>query len=275
MTVKLGEDSLYPDNYDPSLLEPIPRQFSRAQLKVQCGELAFKGLDEWTAYELSWLSGSGKPCVAVAKFTFAADSDAIIESKSFKYYLNSFNQTIIESHDQLRAILVKDLSYASGGLVDVEMIDVNSDVQCCALPGVCLDDIDITITTYQPDASLIEYNKTQKVIEESYYSHLLKSNCPVTGQPDWATLWIRYSGSRIEPESFLRYVISFRQHQDFHENCVEKIFMDLYGSAELDSLEVYARYTRRGGLDINPYRASHKVRNERFSELASIRVMRQ
>ncbi len=274
MPVKLGEETLYPQYYDPGLLEPIPRQFSRAQLNIQ-GDLPFKGVDLWSAYELSWLSSTGKPHVAVATFRFPAQSAAIVESKSFKYYLNSFNQTPISSVDSLKTMLVGDLSNACGDKVAVEICGVCEAGDSGVLPGFCVDELAVTIEAYEPDASLLAFDSNHAVKNDCLFSHLLKSNCPVTAQPDWATLWIRYSGSKIQPESFLRYIVSYRQHQDFHENCVEKIFCDLYRRGQLHSLEVYARYTRRGGLDINPYRASLDVSDECFEALAAVRVVRQ
>lgn len=253
--IKLGEKALYPDRYDASLLHPIARSETRGRLGI--GEtLPFIGEDIWTGFELSWLDSKGKPVVAIAEFRFPAGSPAIIESKSFKYYLNSFNQTAFNSIDEVRAVLVRDLSVGCGAPVDVSCFGIDSYPRVAgSFPGVCVDELSVDITCYHPDSSLLDFTDND-VEQQQLYSHLLKSNCPVTGQPDWATVWICCSGRELAPESLLKYVVSYRQHQDFHENCVEKMFTDLMATGQLKSLLVYARYTRRGGLDINPLRAT-------------------
>ncbi|WP_188150371.1 NADPH-dependent 7-cyano-7-deazaguanine reductase QueF [Teredinibacter waterburyi] len=255
--IKLGESNAYTDAYSPTLLHPIPRSHSRAAL-IADGDMPFNGCDVWTAYELSWLDAKGKPQVAIGQFTFAADTDAIIESKSFKYYLNSFNQTRFTSANDVRETMGQDLSAACGGNVGISFFAIDEYIPASsALPGICIDEESITGVVYQPDARILAVDGSAPVVTESIYSHLLKSNCPVTGQPDWATLWVEYRGHPVDRASLLTYIVSYRQHQDFHENCVEKIFCDLMQVGDFESLAVYARYTRRGGLDINPYRVSY------------------
>ena len=269
-TTLLGKEIPYEGKYCPELLTPIPRQASRAKLFGQ-GALPFTGRDIWTAYELSWLNAKGKPMVAIAEFDFPFDSQAIIESKSFKYYLNSFNQTRIENRELLVSRITHDLSKACGGDVKTTLFNVDTYPARMFVqpPGVCVDELDIEIDHYQAEASYLKCDKNNQVEKEKLYSHLLKSNCPVTGQPDWATICIEYSGPKIDHTAFLRYVVSFREHQDFHENCVEKVFGDIHQYCEPHYLTVFARYTRRGGLDINPYRTNgHNV-------FPSIRLARQ
>lgn len=250
--IVLGEESLYPEKYAASLLQPIARSLSRDKLNLGAG-LPFDGVDLWTGYELSWLSPSGKPQVAIAEFEFLASSENIVESKSFKYYLNSFNQSMFADWQSVEKILSKDLSAASGAEAKVRLFLPDEFYAPQRLDGDCVDSLEVDIDQYTPNSNLLE-TTDESVVDEKLYSHLLKSNCPVTGQPDWASIWIEYSGAKIKAESFLRYIISYRQHQDFHENCVESIFSDIAKQCATQSLSVYARYTRRGGLDINPFR---------------------
>lgn len=265
--IELGESALYPERYDASLLEPIARNLSRDTLQL-ASPLPFDGVDIWTGYELSWLTPSGKPQVAIAEFEFLADSTHIVESKSFKYYLNSFNQTIFQDWAAVQKTLIGDLQKNSGAEVKVSLFTPDQFTTSTGLVGMCVDDIDVSVDHYIPDRDLLK-TTAERVINQQLYSHLLKSNCPVTGQPDWASVWIEYSGEKISPDSFLRYIISYRQHQDFHENCVERIFNDIAHQCSTESLSVYARYTRRGGLDINPFRSDSK------RELPFRRVARQ
>lgn len=259
-TVLLGKPQAYTDTYSPRLLCPLARAESRRQLLPETETLPFRGQDLWTAYELSWLDAQGKPQVAMAEFTVPADSPCLIESKSFKYYLNSLNQSQFSSWKALSETLAQDLSEAAGAEVGVELYSLGVEMVITThLPGQCVDDLEIKHPVYQPDASLLSIDAGQTEVSEALFSHLLKTNCPVTGQPDWATLWVQYSGPRIDPASLLAYIVSFRQHQDFHENCVEKIFCDLQKHCEAEELTVYARYTRRGGLDINPFRTNTEL----------------
>lgn len=254
----LGQTTVYPDKYSPELLFPIDRQLSRVHLGLE--SLPFHGGDLWTAYELSWLNPKGKPQVAMAEFWIPAESKHIIESKSFKLYLNSFNQSNFASIDEVKKLVQQDLSKAAGADVDVYFYDldeVSALSKIETVSGVCLDRLDVAIKHYQPTPDLLAVNTTP--VSETLYSHLLKTNCPVTGQPDWATIVIEYKGNQINHENLLAYVVSFRDHQDFHEHCVERIFCDIYQRCNPELLTVYARYTRRGGLDINPYRSTEKV----------------
>ncbi|GEK48281.1 NADPH-dependent 7-cyano-7-deazaguanine reductase [Bisbaumannia pacifica] len=251
----LGRDSAYPEHYDAGLLYPIPRAANRAPLGISEEALPFVGEDEWHAFELSWLNARGKPMVAVARFRLPADSPNLIESKSWKLYLNSFNQTRLESREALIATLEADLAAAAGAPVTVELFGVDDAALAPQrLPGDCLDDLDIEVNDYTPSAEHLVVGEA--IVEETLHSHLLKSNCPVTGQPDWGSVLIRYRGPRLDREGLLRYLISYRQHQDFHEHCVEHIFTDLLARARPERLLVMARYVRRGGLDISPWRGT-------------------
>ena len=252
----LGQKTAYISAYYASLLFPIPRAESRKSLGLS-ESLPFFGCDIWTGYELSWLNQKGKPEVAVAEFSIPFNSPFIIESKSFKLYLNSFNQTKFSCLDEVKALLVADLSAIAGAPIGVDLYRLaNSNLLIDFMfDAICIDDLDVVIDTYHPQPELLAIDSSVSVTEK-LCSHLLKSNCPVTGQPDWASLFIEYSGAKIRHENLLRYVVSFREHQDFHEHCVERVFVDIASQCKPESLSVYARYTRRGGLDINPFRSS-------------------
>jgi 7-cyano-7-deazaguanine reductase len=254
-TIPLGQQTEYVSQYDASLLFPIPRTKSREQLGIT-GDLPFYGRDIWTGYELSWLNDKGKPQVAVAEFSVPCDSPAIIESKSFKLYLNSFNQTRFSNLAAVQKYLERDLSAAAGANVAVSLqLQADSVLLIdTTFVGESLDELDIEVDSYHPNPDFLSVGTDE--VQETLYSHLLKSNCPVTGQPDWASLIVEYRGKKIDREGLLRYIISFREHQDFHEHCVERIFMDISAGCKPEFLSVYARYTRRGGLDINPFRSS-------------------
>lgn len=251
----LGQASSYSEHYDAGLLYSIPRIESRIPLGIEQNKLPFIGEDEWHAFEVSWLNARGKPKVAVARFRLPADSPNLIESKSWKLYLNSFNQTRFETREQVVETFERDLSRIAGAPVAVALFNVDDPALAAQqLPGECLDDLDIEIDSYTPDTNYLTAG--QEVIEETLYSHLLKSNCPVTGQPDWGSVMIRYRGPKIEREGLLRYLVGYRQHQDFHEHCIERIFMDLMTQTRPERLLVLARYLRRGGLDISPWRGT-------------------
>jgi 7-cyano-7-deazaguanine reductase len=243
--------------YDPSLLFSIARQGKRDELGIS-GTLPFFGMDIWNAYELSWLNMRGKPQVAIARFMVPADSPNIIESKSLKLYLNSFNQTRLGGTDALLELLRADLSAGFGAPVQIVLStpDLFDKTQMAELDGMSLDRLDIEVDSYVPDASLLHAQHDESPIEETLVSHLLKSNCLVTGQPDWASVQIGYIGAPISHEGLLRYLIGFREHHEFHEQCVERIFTDILRQCKPQKLSVYARYTRRGGLDINPWRSN-------------------
>jgi 7-cyano-7-deazaguanine reductase len=258
----LGKASEYVATYTPALLYPIARTAKWAELGLTAETLPYQGVDLWNCYELSWLAPSGKPVVAIGEFTFAADSANIVESKSFKLYLNSLNQSVFDSRDALALVLQRDLSQVSGAPVAVKLRSLNEveEQGVARLPGVCVDELDVSIADYaQPQPELLRCTATQS-ISEALHSHLLRSNCPVTGQPDWGSVVVEYSGAAaLDHGSFLSYLVSFRQHADFHEQCVERIFLDLQRLLRPQTLTVYARYLRRGGLDINPYRSTHAV----------------
>ncbi|MGE5649584.1 NADPH-dependent 7-cyano-7-deazaguanine reductase QueF [Noviherbaspirillum sp. UKPF54] len=253
----LGKPTAYQAEYSPSLLFPIPRQAKREEIGIT-GTLPFFGVDIWNAYEVSWLNSRGKPQVAIATFTVPADSPNIIESKSFKLYLNSFNQTRLAGPDALLDLLRTDLSAGFGAPVQVALTlpDAFPSLRMGELEGLLLDRLDIEVNEYQPMPSLLKANHAEAMVEETLVSHLLKSNCLVTGQPDWGSVQIRYAGAQIDQEGLLQYLIGFRNHNEFHEQCVERIFMDIMRQCRPQKLAVYARYTRRGGLDINPWRSN-------------------
>lgn len=255
----LGHAVAYPSEYDASLLFPIAREEARAALALPAhAPLPFIGADHWNAYELSWLDLRGKPQVAMAHLRVGADTPHIIESKSLKLYLNSFNQTRLFSAEAMHALLMTDLARAAGGPVAVDLILPRQfATQALSEPiGACLDNQDIDIDLYTPDADLLRCADPAQTVSESLYSNLLKSNCPVTGQPDWASIVIDYQGPAIDHAALLRYLVSFRMHADFHEHCVERIYLDIMRRCRPTQLRVDARYTRRGGLDINPWRAT-------------------
>lgn len=254
----LGKTVGYGADYDPSLLFPIARAQQRAALGL--GEdLPFTGVDFWNAYELSWLDGRGKPRVALAEIRVPAASPNIIESKSFKLYLGSYAQARFADTDALRAQLVADLSNAAGAPVSVVLTPAGSANAALIenLEGEVIDDLPIEVSHYGPPRPEFLSSDPELKADEVLVSHLLKSNCPVTGQPDWASVQIRYAGPRIARDGLLRYLVSYRLHSDFHEQCVERIFMDVWTRCRPVKLAVYARYTRRGGLDISPFRTSH------------------
>lgn len=255
----LGKATTYASQYDPALLFPIARAESRQRIGLAAA-LPFVGVDVWTAYELSWLNSDGVPQVAVAEFSFPCDSANIVESKSFKLYLNSFNQTCVASWAEVEQRLAADLTAVAGAAVDVLLLSPQEygGLRNLALPqGICIDQQPVVITDYQyrPDYLAAEGAE----VSETLYSQLLRTNCPVTGQPDWATIAITYTGPQLDRDRLLQYLVSFREVQDFHEQCVETIFCDIQARCKPQQLTVHARYTRRGGLDINPWRSTHQA----------------
>ncbi|CAJ0728048.1 MAG: NADPH-dependent 7-cyano-7-deazaguanine reductase QueF [Ralstonia sp.] len=258
----LGKTSAYKTEYDPSLLFPIPRQGKRDEIGLAAGTpLPFFGVDLWNLYELSWLNLRGKPQVALGTVIVPADSPNIVESKSFKLYLNSFNQTKVASHEALQQLIHHDLSEACGAPVQVRIVTQEEFARqkMGELDGLLLDRLDIETDVYQPTPELLHADEEESPVEETLVSHLLKSNCLVTGQPDWGSVQIRYVGAPINQEALLKYLISFREHNEFHEQCVERIFTDILRQCHPVKLAVYARYTRRGGLDINPFRTNYNT----------------
>jgi len=250
----LGKETVYANQYDPSLLYPIERDINWQLRGVDRSTLPFYGEDIWNAYELSWLNEKGKPVVALGEFHIPASSTHIVESKSFKLYLNSYNLSRFRSADDVKKQMEHDLSIAAGGKVTVVLTYPDDAVVVESFEGRCIDDLDIEVDHYEPAPELLAASGPE--ISESLVSHLLKSNCPVTGQPDWASIQITYRGSKIDEQGLLAYLISYREHGDFHEQCCETIFMDIYERCQPTELTVYARYVRRGGLDINPFRST-------------------
>jgi 7-cyano-7-deazaguanine reductase len=264
----LGKETTYVETYSPDLLFPVPRQLGRDKTGIK-GKLPFKGIDLWNAYELSWLNSKGKPEVAMATIIVSCAAPNIIESKSLKLYLNSLNQTKFDSFEVVKQTLEKDLSHVAGDRVQVEIFSpCKEDKKALGvLPGVCLDDLDVQTSTYEIDPKFLTI--LPEKTEETVNSHLLKSNCLATGQPDWGSVVIRYSGPKIDHKGLLKYLISYRRHSGFHEHCVEHIFHDILNTCHPEKLTVYARYTRRGGLDINPFRSNFE------QPPANIRLSRQ
>ncbi len=256
--LSLGKTTAYAAQYDAGLLQAVPRSLGRDDIGLDKTALPFVGQDIWHGYELSWLNSKGKPVVALATFVVPFDSPNLIESKSFKLYLNSFNQSRFNDLGQVYQHLQQDLSACAGKPVSVSLHNVNEIMafQPTWIPGRCIDDLDIDITQYQYDAALLQLQADGRPVDEKLHSHLLKSNCLITSQPDWASVYIHYKGKALDHAALLRYLISFRSHNEFHEQCVERIFSDIWRCCQPSFLAVYARYTRRGGLDINPWRTS-------------------
>ncbi|MFT7312301.1 MAG: 7-cyano-7-deazaguanine reductase [Paraglaciecola sp.] len=253
--LSLGKVSQYKETYSPELLQGVPRSLNRRELTLTA-TLPFTGADRWNGYELSWLNLKGKPQIAILRCEVPYNSPNLIESKSFKLYLNSFNQSKIASIDKVTELLSKDLSYCAGLDVNVQLFSpvAFGGLQLASLEAECIDDIDIQIDDYHLQPQILKVGEHH--INETLCSHLLKSNCLITNQPDWGSVLIHYHGKQIDKESLLRYLISFRQHNEFHEQCVERIFCDIMHYCQPQKLTVYARYTRRGGLDINPFRSN-------------------
>ena len=259
--LSLGKQVDYEFEYNPDLLQGVPRSLSRDTLNLAGSGLPFDGIDTWTGYELSWLNLKGKPNVAILECHVPITSKNLIESKSFKLYLNSFNQTKFASAEDVRQVLQADLSACAGEPVEVKLIlpEQFSSLQFQEFTGTLLDSLDVEIDQYSPNTQYLTVAKNETGIQETLVSHLLKSNCLITSQPDWASIQVRYEGKAIEHEGLLKYLISFRQHNEFHEQCVERIYNDIMKHCQPDKLTVCARYTRRGGLDINPFRSNYEA----------------
>ncbi|MFY2507315.1 NADPH-dependent 7-cyano-7-deazaguanine reductase QueF [Vibrio pectenicida] len=265
----LGKKTEYIPHYKPELLDPIPRARGRSEIKdyIQATQ---SGYDLWTAFEISWLNSKGKPVVAIGEFVIPHASDNLIESKSFKLYLNSFNQTRFDSQDIVMRQMKEDLSQSAGAEVLVSFTAVDEPQETLVdKSNYCIDELDITVDSFDYDEDVLLGSTEEQYVTESLCSHLLKSNCLVTNQPDWGSVYIRYAGAKIDHEALLRYLISFREHNEFHEQCVERIYSDIKRCCKPEKLTVFARYTRRGGLDINPYRSDFE------SEICSERNPRQ
>jgi 7-cyano-7-deazaguanine reductase len=263
-TSLLGKVASYADHYDAALLYPLPRAAQRALIGVAERPI-FLGADLWTAYELSWLNARGKPQVALGRFTVPCESTHLVESKSLKLYLNSFNNTVFADIEAVRQTLQKDLSEAvwrgdamkAGVGVQLLLPEQYAKEKIAEMDGLSLDRLDLDCSHYQPAPELLSAAFNEAPVTETLLSNLLKSNCLVTGQPDWGSVSISYSGAQIDQAGLLQYIVSFRNHNEFHEHCVERIFMDIWTRCKPTKLTVYARYTRRGGVDINPWRSSY------------------
>ncbi|MDO5652875.1 MAG: NADPH-dependent 7-cyano-7-deazaguanine reductase QueF [Brachymonas sp.] len=268
---QLGKATAYADQYDASLLFPIARQPQRSEIGIAGSPLPFMGADLWTGYELSWLNPRGKPQVALVHVTVPCETPCIVESKSFKLYLNSFNNSRFDHADAVRERIAHDVGAAvwqqtaSPTKPDAPPPSVGvrlvlpgqfASQRIEELPGLDLDRLDVECTDYQPAPQHLRADADQAPVDETFTSHLLRSNCPVTNQPDWGDIQISYHGAPIDQEGLLRYLVSYRKHNGFHEHCVERIFMDIWQRCQPAQLTVYARYTRRGGLDINPLRTN-------------------
>lgn len=264
----LGKETEYSPSYDPTLLYSIPRKLNREKIAVP-EKLPFQGVDIWNAFELSWLNERGKPMIAIATFTIPCDSPNIIESKSLKLYLNSFNQSKFSTPTEVCRTLKKDLSNGFSGAVDVHLTMPHEfpSLSMEEFEGESIDDLDISISTYTLDSCLLSSNE-EEIVSETLTSNLLKANCLVTGQPDWLSLSISYTGAKINRESLLRYIVSFRNCNEFTEQCIERIFMDLSKHCKPENLTVYGRCTRRGGVDINAFRSTHLSNPEKNPRLA-------
>lgn len=251
----LGKHTPLVESYAPDLLYPIPRANGRKALATDSGQ-AFSGVDLWHAYELSWLDSSGKPLVRVGRFLIPADSPNMVESKSFKLYLNSLNNTRFSNADELRTTIVGDITAVAGAPVELDLLTLDDpSLAGVRLIGQCLDELPVSVSDHEPNSALLELRPGQ-TCEEQLYSHLLRSLCPVTGQPDWASLWLHYRGPALDHASLLRYIVAYRRHQEFHEQCVERMFCDIHRRIAPEFLHIQAFYTRRGGLDINPLRST-------------------
>lgn len=268
--IPLGRDTAYPDNYTPELLFPIPRSKAREPLGLS-GELPFTGVDFWNAWELTWLSGAGQPEIATAEIVVPADSPNIVESKSLKLYLNSFAMSRFSSRAEVTETLQKDIGACIGAavVVSVSPIVASETRGVSRLAGTSLDSLSVTCTTWEVDAVLLSADSANRVTED-LHTHALRSLCPVTAQPDTGSVQISYLGPKIDRASLLRYIVSFRQHNDFHEACVERMFLDILDRCSPEKLSIQARYQRRGGIDINPFRS-----NDPHEKPLNLRLWRQ
>ena len=266
MTIPLGKPTSYPDRYAPDLLAPIARSDSRTGIE---SPLPFTGRDIWTAWELTWLRNNGRPEIAAAVISVPAESPNIVESKSLKLYLNSFAMTRFADASDVRERIRADLGDATGGPVDVSLLGEKDHRAALIgkLPGFALDALDVACDSREVDAGLLSC--ADDVVSEDWHTHLFRSLCPVTAQPDLASVYVAYTGPKIDPGGLLQYLVSFRDHQDFHEACIERMFVDIDAACSPQKLCVYARFQRRGGIDINPWRANYDT------DLPNVRLWRQ
>jgi len=273
--ILLGKQVSYKSEYDNSLLFPIKRNLARDKI-IQESSLPFNGYDLWNCYELSWLDSKGKPEVRIMHFVVPADSEFLIESKSVKLYLNSFNNTKFAAQEEVYNLIKSDLSQTAGSPVKVYINKLShyKNQPLNIFEGILLDELPVEISKYQVTSELlkIDLSNQEQIVEEVLYSNLLKSNCLVTGQPDWASIQISYKGKKIDHRSMLKYLISYRNHNGFHEECIEHIFVDILENCKPEKLTVFAKYTRRGGVDISPFRTNVDIKN---TEVIKIRDVRQ
>ncbi|WGM08762.1 NADPH-dependent 7-cyano-7-deazaguanine reductase QueF [Arsenophonus nasoniae] len=271
--LQLGKKTEYISKYNRNLLTPIKRDYGRKEIKTFKNNVSVFGEDIWNLYELSWLNKNGVPQVAIGEVKIDSNSINLIESKSFKLYLNSFNQTSFDSIDIVRDLIKEDLSACAEGNVLVKLQNLS---ECKAISlinydGISIDNNDLIINKYDYSPEILESatKNNSPVITECLVSNLLKSNCLVTNQPDWGSVLITYKGAKINRDILLKYIISFRNHNEFHEQCIERIFSDILFYCKPLELSIYGRYTRRGGLDINPWRSTHHL------EIENLRLPRQ
>lgn len=251
----LGKQVPMVSHYSPELLFSIPRREARESLGL-AEPLPFEGVDIWHAYELSWLDSNDKAQVRVGRFSIPATTPNLVESKSFKLYLNSLNNAVFDDDTAALACIARDVSAAAGGDVALALFDPDDPAIAPGQPGgECIDSAAGRWPRREPEAAMLQCDAAT-VVEEQLYSHLLRSLCPVTGQPDWATLWLHYRGPALDHAALLSYILAYREHQEFHEQCVERIYRDIWQRCRPEFLHLQAFYTRRGGLDINPFRSS-------------------
>lgn len=270
--LSLGRETKYTDIYDRDLLVGIPRKLAREQIGL-FKDMPFSGGDLWNCYEFSWLSPKGKPEVRIVQFFIPFDSENIVESKSVKLYLNSYNGTKFIDENEVIARLKRDLERATNSNIELSVKSLSqfSSGKLVMFDGVCLDALDIEASEYNVNPKLLKLSDDQDIVEEVLYSNLLKSNCLVTNQPDWASVQIKYQGRKINHKSLLQYIISFRNHSEFHEQCIEHMFNDIMKQCLPVELTVFAKYTRRGGVDINPYRTNTIFKTTDINKYRDIR----
>ncbi len=269
---ELGHSSEYDSHYNPDRLFAIPRDTKRLEIGIDPNDLPFYGFDCWNHYEVSWLNEKGKPIVALAEIVYDCATPCLIESKSLKLYFNSFNNTRFQNSEEVRLIIERDLARYLNGTAQVKILSLKENEWGYIQPtllGQCIDDLDVACSVYVVKPDYLDVEEAQ--VDEVLYSDLLKSNCLVTNQPDWGSVQIAYTGKQINKEGLLKYLVSFRNHNEFHEQCIERIFVDIMHRCKPEKLTVYGRYTRRGGLDINPYRSTEKTMPQKFN----LRLIRQ
>ena len=257
--IPLGRKTDYPATVDPGVLFPVARAEARKPLGIDDAALPFAGADIWNAWELSWLDARGKPRVAVAELRVPCDSPNLVESKSLKLYLNGYAMTRHEDAHAVRECIARDVSACVDAEIETALLEPAdfARLQVADFAGESLDDQSLDIADYsQPRAEHLRVQPKSGMVEEALVSHAFRSRCPVTGQPDWASVQVRYRGMPMDRGGLLRYLVSFREHADFHEACVERMFLDIQERCAPLQLLVYARFLRRGGIDINPWRAT-------------------